>query len=68
MFKKINNKGVSLLELIIAIAIMAVLVGVISPMMVKYVEKARVYKPSHRFLSKRILTHIFTMKQLFLPI
>lgn len=41
MFKKIDNKGVSLLELIIAIAIMAVLVGVISPMMVKYVEKAR---------------------------
>lgn len=41
MFRKINNKGVSLLELIVAVAIMAVLVGVISPMMVKYVEKAR---------------------------
>ncbi len=38
---KINNKGVSLMELIIAVAIMAVLVGVVSPMMVKYVHKAR---------------------------
>lgn len=41
MFKKINDKGVSLMELIVAIAIMAVLVGIISPMMVKYVARAR---------------------------
>lgn len=44
MIKKIDNKGVSLLELIIAIAIMAVLIGVISPMMVKYVARARQVK------------------------
>lgn len=41
MEKRINNKGVSLMELIIAISIMAVLVGVIAPSMVKYVGKAR---------------------------
>lgn len=44
MDRKINNKGVSLIELIIVIAIMAILVGVISPSMVKYVEKARKVK------------------------
>lgn len=44
MKKKINNEGVSLLELIIAIAIMGVLVGVITPAMVKYVGRARQVK------------------------
>lgn len=37
-----NNKGFSLVELIIVLAIMAVLVGVIAPMLIKYVEKSRV--------------------------
>lgn len=41
MCRKIDNKGLSLVELIITIAIMAVLVGVIAPQMVRYVEKAR---------------------------
>ena len=35
--KKINNKGFSLVELIIVIAIMAVLVGVLAPQFMKYV-------------------------------
>lgn len=39
--KKINNKGFSLVELIIVIAIMAVLVGVLAPQFVKYVEQSR---------------------------
>lgn len=38
---KKNNKGFSLVELIIVIAIMSVLVGVLSPQFVKYVEQAR---------------------------
>lgn len=38
---RINNMGVSLLELIVAISIMVVLVGIIAPAMTKYVEKAR---------------------------
>lgn len=39
--KKLNNKGFSLVELIIVIAIMAVLVGVLAPAYLRYVEKSR---------------------------
>lgn len=42
--KKMNNKGFSLVELIIVIAIMAVLVGVLAPQFLKYVEDSRVQK------------------------
>lgn len=44
MSRKIGNKGVSLLELIIAVAIMTILVAVITPQMHRYVEKARQVK------------------------
>lgn len=40
--RKLDNKGFSLVELIIVIAIMAVLVGVLAPQYLKYVEKSRV--------------------------
>lgn len=40
--KNLTNKGFSLVELIIVIAIMAVLVGVLAPKYIKYVEKSRV--------------------------
>lgn len=36
-----NNKGFSLVELIVVIAIMAVLVGVLAPQFIKYVENSR---------------------------
>lgn len=39
--KKTNNKGFSLVELIVVIAIMAVLVGVMAPQFIKYVEQSR---------------------------
>lgn len=39
--KKTNNKGFSLVELIIVIAIMAVLIGVLAPQFIKYVEKSK---------------------------
>ena len=39
--KKLNNNGFSLVELIIVVAIMAVLVGVLAPQYLQYVEKSR---------------------------
>lgn len=39
--EKMNNKGFSLVELIIVIAIMAVLIVVLAPQYLKYVEKSR---------------------------
>lgn len=39
--RKMNNKGFSLVELIIVIAIMAVLIVVLAPQYLKYVEKSR---------------------------
>lgn len=38
---KANNKGFSLVELIIVISIMAVLIGVMAPSFIKYVEASR---------------------------
>lgn len=40
--KKMNNKGFSLVELIIVVAIMAVLVGVLAPQYIKYLDKSKV--------------------------
>ncbi len=44
MKEKMNNKGFSLVELIIVIAIMAVLIAVLAPQFLKYVERSRFQK------------------------
>lgn len=40
--KKLNNKGFSLVELIIVIAIMAILAAALAPQLIKYIEKSRI--------------------------
>lgn len=40
--EKMNNKGFSLVELIIVIAIMAILSAALAPQLMKYIEKSRV--------------------------
>lgn len=42
--KKTNNKGFSLVELIVVIAIMAVLMIVVAPQMLRYVERTRIQR------------------------
>lgn len=44
MIKKNSNKGFSLVELIVVIAIMAVLVAVLAPSLLAYVERSRAQK------------------------
>ncbi len=44
MNKKKNNKGFSLIELIIAIAILIILTGLLAPQFMKYIEKSRLAK------------------------
>lgn len=44
MNKKKNNKGFSLIELIIAIAILIILTGMLAPQFMKYIEKSRLAK------------------------
>lgn len=39
--KKMNNKGFSLVELIIVIAIMAILAGAIAPALIRFIDKSR---------------------------
>ena len=53
MSRKFDNKGLSLVELIVAIAIMAILVGAITPQMIKYIGRAkqvRVEKEASEFV------------------
>lgn len=42
--KSLTNKGFSLVELIIVVAIMAVLIGVLAPQYLRYVEKTKLQK------------------------
>ena len=39
--EKKNNKGFSLIELVIAVAILAILSGILAPQLIRYIEKSR---------------------------
>lgn len=58
MKKVMNNKGFSLVELIIVIAIMAVLMGVLAPQFLKYVEQSRKQKDESAMEELRNATEI----------
>lgn len=44
MKKRMDNKGFSLVELIIVIAIMAILIGIVGSQVIPYIEKSRISK------------------------
>lgn len=56
--KSIGNKGFSLVELIIVIAIMAILIGVMAPQLLRYVERTRVSSDTQ--LADTVRTAIMT--------
>lgn len=56
--KKKNNKGFSLVEIIIAIAIMAILAGVLAPQLIKYIGQSR--KSSDVEMAQTIATAVST--------
>ncbi len=53
MFKKTNKKGFTLIELIVVVAIMAVLVALLAPNVFKYLERTKVKKDTNSLDSVR---------------
>ena len=64
--KSLTNKGFSLVELIIVIAIMAVLIGVLAPQYLKYVESSRLQK-DNQAIAELSLIHIFGRAGIKIP-
>lgn len=65
---RLNSKGFSLVELIIVIAIMAVLAGTIAPALIKYLEKSRkTTDMSNATEIEKILVHGFVEGYIDIP-
>ena len=60
--EKKDNKGFSLVELIIVIAIMAILVGIVGTQVIPYISKSKVAKDQQVFQQQQ-LQHIQKMVQ-----
>ena len=52
--KKMNTKGFSLVELIIVIAIMAILAAALAPQLIKYLEESRAAKTIGKSLDAKV--------------
>lgn len=59
----LNNKGFSLVELIIVIAIMAILTGVLAPQFISYLEKANVASDTQVAVAVKTVVELLIIDQ-----
>ena len=66
--KKKNNKGFSLVELIVVVAIMAVLLGVLVPTLVRHIESSRLSKDKKNLDELRVAMEVALANEKFADI
>lgn len=66
--KKKNNKGFSLVELIVVVAIMAVLLGVLVPTLVRHIESSRLSKDKKNLDELRVAMEVALSNEKFADI
>lgn len=66
--KKKNNKGFSLVELIVVVAIMAVLLGVLVPTLVRHIESSRLSKDKKNLDELRVAMEVALANENFADI